>query len=150
MVAILGVLKSGAACMTLPQACDFDAHLLCTDCILDPKYPPDRIVALLDVAQPCGWIRLEAAGEVPELVAKRTRGFAFNQSLPRYIEHWTPNVCTMLKLPKIEQDTIAVVTFTSGSTGIPKGVCGRHVSLTHFYPWMSLQFSLTYARTTST
>jgi hypothetical protein len=26
------------------------------------------------------------------------------------------------------------------STGLPKGVRGRHVSLTHFYPWMSLEF----------
>lgn len=109
---------------------------------MDPKYPADRIVALLDVAQPCGWIHLEAAGDVPDLVVERISGFVFNQSLPKNIEHWRPNVCTTLNLPKIEQDTIAVVTFTSGSTGVPKGVCGRHVSLTHFYPWMSLQFSL--------
>lgn len=39
-------------------------------------------------------------------------------------------------------DSIGTLSFTSGSTGIPKGVRGRHFSLTHFYPWMSQEFQL--------
>lgn len=39
-------------------------------------------------------------------------------------------------------DSVATLSFTSGSTGIPKGVRGRHFSLTHFYPWMSTEFGL--------
>lgn len=39
-------------------------------------------------------------------------------------------------------DTVATLSFTSGSTGIPKGVKGRHYSLTHFFPWMGERFNL--------
>lgn len=39
-------------------------------------------------------------------------------------------------------DSIGTLSFTSGSTGIPKGVRGRHFSLTHFFPWMAETFGL--------
>jgi L-aminoadipate-semialdehyde dehydrogenase len=39
-------------------------------------------------------------------------------------------------------DSVATLSFTSGSTGIPKGVKGRHYSLTHFFPWMSHEFGI--------
>jgi L-aminoadipate-semialdehyde dehydrogenase len=39
-------------------------------------------------------------------------------------------------------DSVGTLSFTSGSTGIPKGVCGRHFSLTHFFPWMGERFGL--------
>lgn len=39
-------------------------------------------------------------------------------------------------------DDIGTLSFTSGSTGKPKAVRGRHISLTHFYPWMRLEFGL--------
>ena len=42
----------------------------------------------------------------------------------------------------IGPDSIGTLSFTSGSTGIPKGVQGRHFSLTHYYPWMSAEFGI--------
>lgn len=42
----------------------------------------------------------------------------------------------------IGPDSIGTLSFTSGSTGIPKGVRGRHFSLTHFYPWMAETFGI--------
>lgn len=39
-------------------------------------------------------------------------------------------------------DSPGTLSFTSGSTGIPKGVKGRHFSLTHFFPWMGERFGL--------
>ena len=40
-------------------------------------------------------------------------------------------------------DSVGTLSFTSGSTGIPKGVRGRHFSLTHFFPWMAQRFGMT-------
>ena len=42
----------------------------------------------------------------------------------------------------IGPDSVGTLSFTSGSTGIPKGVKGRHYSLTHFFPWMGERFEI--------
>jgi hypothetical protein len=42
----------------------------------------------------------------------------------------------------VDGETVSTLSFTSGSTGIPKGCRGRAISLTHFYPWMSSEFGL--------
>lgn len=52
-----------------------------------------------------------------------------------YLGEMDPNVI-------LGPDSIGTLSFTSGSTGIPKGVRGRHFSLTHFFPWMAERFGL--------
>ena len=44
---------------------------------------------------------------------------------------------------EIGPDTLAYLSFTSGTTGTPKAVMGRHGSLTHFTPWLAETFGLT-------
>ena len=39
-------------------------------------------------------------------------------------------------------DSTPTLSFTSGSEGRPKGVRGRHFSLTHYFPWMAEAFNL--------
>ncbi|HEX6747477.1 MAG TPA: amino acid adenylation domain-containing protein [Longimicrobium sp.] len=43
---------------------------------------------------------------------------------------------------EIGPDTLAYLSFTSGTTGTPKAVMGRHGSLTHFTPWLAETFGL--------
>jgi amino acid adenylation domain-containing protein len=129
--ALLGVLKSGAAFT-----------------ILDPAYPPARLIEYLKLAEPRGLINLAAAGPFPveleEFVAARSwrvklelppRGIAVRQDL--FADYLTRD-------PKvsIKPDDLAYISFTSGSTGKPKGVQGRHGPLTHFLPWLEREFSL--------
>jgi len=130
VVAVMGILKSGA-----------------TLTVVDPAYPPARQNIYLSVARPRAILTLSLAGtlldEVEEYVAKelnlkcRLDGIDTNVSLPKLQQFPVTSVGV-----EVDPDNIGTLSFTSGSTGIPKGVRGRHVSLTHFYPWMGEEFGI--------
>ena len=46
------------------------------------------------------------------------------------------------ELPKIDLDEPAYIFFTSGTTGVPKGVLGSHKGLSHFLKWQREQFAI--------
>jgi len=129
--ALLAVMKAGA-----------------TFIILDPAHPAPRIIEYLKLAQPQGWIHLDAAGALPTALAEfvsalpcrckltlARRGDARAQHL--LAEYPATDPCV-----PVGPDSLAYLAFTSGSTGTPKGVEGRHGPLTHFLPWMQQTFGL--------
>ncbi|KAG5349365.1 putative NRPS-like protein biosynthetic cluster [Termitomyces sp. Mn162] len=144
VVAVIAVLKAGA-----------------TFSVIDPAYPASRQIIYLRVAQPRGLIVLKGAGtisppvreflsaelkirvEVPALEVLPEGGIVggigtsgVDVLQPHlYLADIDPNVT-------LGPDSVGTLSFTSGSTGIPKGVKGRHFSLTHFFPWMGERFGL--------
>ncbi len=145
VVAVMGVLKAGA-----------------TFSVIDPAYPSARQNIYLQVSKPKGLVILRKAGglasEVRSYIEKELAVICEVSSLflnddghleggvdskgSDVLEPYFPLADTYPGIV-LGPDSIGTLSFTSGSTGIPKGVRGRHHSLTHFYPWMSQEFQLT-------
>ena len=129
--AIMAVLKAGAAYT-----------------ILDPAYPATRQIVYIEMAKPSFLLQVEAAGGLPKEVASRVAALG-QFVLPDLKTAVKQNLCADLASnpPQIDigAESLAALSFTSGSTGLPKGVLGRHGPLTHFLPWQTERMSLTEA-----
>ncbi|KAJ2158263.1 large subunit of alpha-aminoadipate reductase [Coemansia sp. RSA 552] len=140
VVAIMGVLMAAA-----------------TYCVVDPAYPPARQNVYLSVARPRALVVLSGAGSLPSEVSDYVAAeldvvcsiggldVADNGALISDAAA-DPAAADPVDLEAdvapVGPDSIGTLSFTSGSTGVPKGVRGRHFSLTHFYPWMGSRFGL--------
>ncbi|KAH9822409.1 hypothetical protein DFH28DRAFT_1119375 [Melampsora americana] len=144
VVAIVGILKAGA-----------------TFSVIDPAYPNQRQKIYLQVSRPRGLIILERAGKLSQEVQSYIdEELSIKVTIPALAlqddGHLSGGVSAsgedLLALiqsnsdspPDVSlgPDSVGTLSFTSGSTGIPKGVKGRHFSLTHFFPWMATEFKL--------
>ncbi|PWZ00560.1 large subunit of L-aminoadipate-semialdehyde dehydrogenase [Testicularia cyperi] len=145
VVAVLGTLKAGA-----------------TFSVIDPAYPPSRQNIYLQVAKPRALIVLAKAGVLQPTVRKciqdelelRTEIPALelldDGSVRGGASAGIDGDCLAPQQQLAAEstgvvlgpDSVGTLSFTSGSTGIPKGVKGRHHSLTHFFPWMGQRFGL--------
>ncbi|KAI9681335.1 MAG: large subunit of alpha-aminoadipate reductase [Caeruleum heppii] len=147
VVAVMGVLKAGA-----------------TFSVIDPAYPPERQNIYLDVARPRALVVLakatEEAGEMTPLVRSfiadtlqlRTEVPSLEIQDDGTLLGGTINGKDVLRHATSKQaiypgvivgpDSTPTLSFTSGSEGRPKGVKGRHFSLTYYFPWMSQKFHL--------
>ena len=114
IAAMLGVAASGAVFMPI-----------------DPDLPAARIRAMLDSAVPVGMLHTDALGELASELAPEMPHAALEQTAP-----------TPLELTPMRPDAAAYVMFTSGSTGVPKGILGRYKSLNHFFTWQRDTFGL--------
>ncbi|HET7233530.1 MAG TPA: amino acid adenylation domain-containing protein, partial [Longimicrobium sp.] len=126
--ALLGTMKSGAAFL-----------------VLDPSYPAARLAEYVRIARPAAHIHFSAAGDLPrEAVDQLAESIRTTIVLhPRSEEpaDAMDSVGDPLNV-EVGPDTLAYLSFTSGTTGTPKAVMGRHSSLTHFTPWLATEFGL--------
>jgi L-aminoadipate-semialdehyde dehydrogenase len=111
--------------------------------MIEPTYPPTRQIIYPEVGSPAGLIVIQAVGTLPDLVRQHileklplkayladfnihdlleSGGNSFPQGVPLTSSH-APKVV-------VGPDSIPSLCFTSGSEGKPKGVYGRHFSLT--------------------
>jgi amino acid adenylation domain-containing protein len=116
--------------------------------LLDPVYPASRLLDCLRLAEPRAWIEVAAAGPPPAEVGDfldalpkclrfraTRRGDAGGEGLLARFPETGPGL-------HVGPDDVALIAFTSGSTGMPKGIIGRHGPLSHFVPWQCREFGL--------
>lgn len=118
---MLGTLRSGAAFL-----------------ILDPAHPEARLLDCLRLAKPRAWLQLEEAGAVPPNLEEFTRSTGLRPLiLPplERAENFLAEFSALTDVIPADADAPAYVTFTSGSTGVPKGIVGTHQPLAHFLKW---------------
>ncbi len=140
VVAILAVMRSRAVLLTL-----------------DPKLPSSRQEVMIQEAQARYAIFLEGCSlpELPEGISwaktpwclspktgcltstKPTECLAQNEPNLESLK----NGC-LAPIDPIETSDLAYVFFTSGTTGVPKGILGTHQGLSHFVHWQGETFSI--------
>jgi len=142
VVSVMGVLKAGA-----------------TFSVIDPAYPPTRQNIYLQVARPRALVVIEKAGKLTPSVREYLNDLHILTEVPALAIQDDGNllgglidgkeVLSEQVALKTEGTGVAVgpdsnptLSFTSGSEGIPKGVRGRHFSLTYYFPWMAETFGL--------
>lgn len=120
VVGLLGVLRSGATAFPL-----------------DPALPEGRIRHLLEIGRAELFVRVaDGAGEgVPPGVDTIDVDAEGRPPLGEEDDGTTP-------LPTLSEADPAYVFFTSGTTGLPRGVLGRHGGLSHFLTWQAGEFGL--------
>ncbi|MFC3536783.1 amino acid adenylation domain-containing protein [Couchioplanes azureus] len=115
IAAVLGIAKAGAACVPL-----------------DVSYPPPRIAAMVGVTRPYRIIahaRHAHLFDDPDLLLSAETATA-------------AGTCGERPAPvPIPPDSVAYVLFTSGSTGVPKGVAMPHRALANLVAWQNRRVS---------
>ncbi|MBB4637955.1 non-ribosomal peptide synthetase [Longimicrobium terrae] len=130
--ALMGTLRAGAAFV-----------------VLDPAYPATRLAEYVRLARPTALLRMAAAGPVPPVVEERlsatTRShimLGVRTGVSADEVDGLESVAAVAPEVEIGPDSLAYLSFTSGTTGTPRAVMGRHGSLTHFTPWLEEAFGL--------
>ena len=113
LVAVLGIMRAGAAYVPL-----------------DPAFPQDRLTFMAaDAALGCLLVSDESS--VPVAISEGRMLLSVSSMIDE--AHAT------LELPVVAADGLAYVLYTSGSTGLPKGVCISHRNLVNFLRSMRVE-----------
>jgi amino acid adenylation domain-containing protein len=123
---VLGVLRSGGVLLLIdPNLPDRRKQLML-------RQAGARVILVIDRdGARESWLEEEAELDILEVSAADGRLVDEKNLAPQ-----------LVSLPELNPDDAAYVFFTSGTTGVPKGVLGRHKGLSHFIQWQRETFAI--------
>ena len=126
-IALLGTMKAG-----------FAFH------IIDPKYPARRISDCVKFVRPVGILNVSAdfdvTGRLAQFIQPECPWFQLDVAPPD--ERTPAGRQHNVSYPTLKADSPMYVSFTSGTTGIPKAVWGAHGPVSHFFDWQCQTFKI--------
>ena len=102
---------------------------------LDLALPEERQRLIETISQPRLRIEIRPAGETATGNSIVTTDWPTSDEINRLPNH-------PVQVAALDPDAAAYVFFTSGSTGVPKGVLGTHTGLAHFLAWERSNFPI--------
>ncbi|GAB2541556.1 non-ribosomal peptide synthase/polyketide synthase [Nocardia heshunensis] len=108
---------------------------------IDPAHPADRIAHVLNTSN-VGLVLTVGGAELPELDAVRVLDVAEFTGLEGFSAE---PVTDADRLGLLRPDNLAYVLYTSGSTGLPKGVATSHRAIMNQLRWLENRYGVTRA-----
>ncbi|MFN6465859.1 MAG: non-ribosomal peptide synthetase [Nostoc sp. DedVER02] len=124
IASMLGVLLSGGVLLTL-----------------DPQLPSQRQRLMLQEAKAKYILYIDGQRPEDEKIWESLTIICVNPDTGEAKNSLKKSIETV-KLPEIAADDAAYIFFTSGTTGVPKGVLGCHKGLAHFLNWQRQTFEI--------